>query len=97
MRGLSAGQRHHPLVNMLIVEDEPRYLDSTRQLLNPVVDSIDTEAGVAIARSSADAPEIDGQVIIEDGKELRVGDFVDVRIVASDVYDLRAVRAGGGT
>jgi diguanylate cyclase (GGDEF)-like protein/PAS domain S-box-containing protein len=32
----------HPLVNMLIVEDEPRYLDSTRLLLTTVVDSIDS-------------------------------------------------------
>lgn len=30
------------LVNMLIVEDEPHYLDSTRQLLTPVVSRIDT-------------------------------------------------------
>ena len=33
---------NHPLVSMLIVEDEPRYLESTRQLLSSVVDSIDT-------------------------------------------------------
>ena len=44
--------------------------------------------GMAIARSRADAPAIDGNVYIENGDRLRVGDWVDVKIVASDVHDL---------
>lgn len=44
---------------------------------------------VAIARSQADAPEIDGQVIIErPSQELKPGQFVDVKISAADTYDL---------
>ncbi len=42
----------------------------------------------AIARSSSDAPEIDGLVYIEDGQRLSAGDFVDVRITGSDEHDL---------
>jgi len=49
------------------------------------------EGTVAIARSSADAPEIDGTVRIARGKNLAVGDFADVRITASGAYDLEAV------
>jgi ribosomal protein S12 methylthiotransferase len=49
------------------------------------------EGNVAIARSSADAPEIDGTVRIAKGKNLRVGDFADVRITRSGAYDLEAV------
>jgi len=44
----------------------------------------------AIARSAADAPDIDGVVHIENGRQLNVGDFVEVRINDSDVHDLWA-------
>jgi ribosomal protein S12 methylthiotransferase len=43
--------------------------------------------GQSIARSSRDAPEIDGQVIIE-GKELPIGEFANVRITHADEHDL---------
>ena len=45
------------------------------------------EAG-AIARSFADAPEIDGQVYINDGQHLKAGDMVKVVITDSDTHDL---------
>jgi ribosomal protein S12 methylthiotransferase len=44
----------------------------------------------AIARSAADAPEIDGTVIISNGAHLPVGEFVEVDIVDADTYDLFA-------
>ncbi|MBT8074542.1 MAG: 30S ribosomal protein S12 methylthiotransferase RimO [Xanthomonadales bacterium] len=47
-----------------------------------------TDANVAIARSFADAPEIDGQVYILDGQELQAGELVNVQITAADEYDL---------
>lgn len=53
-----------------------------------LVDEVDEEG--AIARSSADAPEIDGLVYISNGQVLKVGDFVNVRITDSDVHDLWA-------
>ncbi len=53
-----------------------------------LVDAIDGE--LAIARSMADAPEIDGLVQVQDGREagLQPGEFVDVRIMGSDEHDL---------
>ena len=53
-----------------------------------IVDSIDGE--LAIARSMADAPEIDGTVQIQNGwfAGLKPGDFVDVEIMGSDEHDL---------
>ncbi len=45
---------------------------------------------VALARSSADAPDIDGVVQIEAPGSLRPGDFADVRITDSDTHDLWA-------
>ncbi len=51
-----------------------------------LVDSVDQ--GTAIARSEADAPEIDGVVHIRDAKSLGPGDWADVEITSSDAYDL---------
>jgi ribosomal protein S12 methylthiotransferase len=57
-----------------------------------LVDEIDAEEGVAVARSKADAPEIDGNVFIEgDGAvDLKPGQLVMVRITEADEYDLFA-------
>lgn len=43
-----------------------------------------------IARSKADAPEIDGLVYLPPSDEVRVGDLVDVTVCDSDDYDLYA-------
>src|SRR5690606_15424039 len=53
-----------------------------------IVDAIDGE--LAIARSMADAPEIDGLVQVQDGREagLVPGEFAHVRIMGSDEHDL---------
>ena len=51
-----------------------------------LVDHADAEG--AIARTSADAPEIDGVLRIRDGQKLKPGQFVDVRIEAADEHDL---------
>ena len=59
------------------------------QILKVLVDAHDGEGGV-IARSSADAPEIDGVVLIEEGAALPVGEFAEVRIVDADEHDLYA-------
>jgi len=54
-----------------------------------LVDAV--EEGRVIARGQADAPEIDGMVFIEDVAGLKPGDFIDVRITASDDHDLYAI------
>lgn len=53
-----------------------------------LVDVVDGE--LAIARTAGDAPEIDGVVQIQDGRDagLQPGDFVDVAIMGSDEHDL---------
>jgi ribosomal protein S12 methylthiotransferase len=45
---------------------------------------------IALARSSADAPEIDGVVRIEGAGKLAVGDWAQVEITSADAHDLRA-------
>jgi ribosomal protein S12 methylthiotransferase len=54
-----------------------------------LVDAVDGNA--AIARSSADAPEIDGVVRIARAKGLRIGDFATVKVTGADDHDLTAV------
>ncbi|MDN5936118.1 MAG: TRAM domain-containing protein, partial [Nitrosospira sp.] len=44
----------------------------------------------AVARSAADAPEIDGVVYIDNAMTLKTGEFVDVEITESDAHDLWA-------
>ena len=53
-----------------------------------LVDGVNQQG--AIARSKADAPEIDGLVHIPDGQELSAGMLVEVEITDSDDYDLTA-------
>ena len=57
-----------------------------------LIDTVNADG--AVARSSADAPEIDGSVFIDwperraDQARLKVGEFVNVRVTGSDAHDL---------
>ncbi len=51
-----------------------------------LVDQVSAQG--AVARSAADAPEIDGMVKISDGQHLTVGEFAKVEIFNSDAHDL---------
>ena len=53
-----------------------------------LVDEVVAEG--AVARSKADAPEIDGQVFIDGAVHLNVGDFVQVELEDADEYDMWA-------
>ncbi len=61
------------------------------QTIEVLVDDVDDEG--AIARSSADAPEIDGVVYVTDGHELEIGQFATVTVTDCDVHDLFATLA----
>lgn len=51
-----------------------------------------SEEGLLLGRSSADAPEIDGAVILDQvEQEVTPGDFIDVEIVAATEHDLIGV------
>jgi ribosomal protein S12 methylthiotransferase len=55
----------------------------TRVLVDQVAD------GIAIARSAAEAPDIDGVIrIADDAGELRAGQWTQAEIVGADAYDL---------
>ena len=48
---------------------------------------------MAVARSHADAPEIDGVVRVKGARGARPGDLLRVRITRADEYDLEAAVA----
>ncbi len=58
--------------------------------IDVIVDDVRPEENRAIARSKWDAPEIDGQVIIDNATNIKIGDIVSVRVTDNDEYDLFA-------
>ncbi|ODT75001.1 MAG: ribosomal protein S12 methylthiotransferase [Pelagibacterium sp. SCN 64-44] len=62
--------------------------------IDVIVDDVRPEENRAIARSKWDAPEIDGQVIIEKAAGIKIGDIVSVTVKDNDEYDLFAEPAG---
>lgn len=55
-----------------------------------IVDDVRPEENRAIARSKWDAPEIDGQVIVDNATGIKIGDIVSVVVTDNDEYDLFA-------
>ncbi|MCB2385906.1 30S ribosomal protein S12 methylthiotransferase RimO [Thalassolituus sp. TMPB967] len=53
-----------------------------------IIDEVDEEG--AVARSAADAPNIDGMVYLNDFFDCQPGDFVEVEVEHADEYDLWA-------
>ncbi len=62
-----------------------RNIGKTRDVL---VDTIDTDKQVTIARTSSDAPDIDGLVYIENFTDCQQGDILPVTITQTDAHDM---------
>jgi ribosomal protein S12 methylthiotransferase len=60
--------------------------------LTVLIDAIEPD-GTALARTAADAPEIDGVVRVRGAVRIKPGEFVQVEITGSDAYDLEATLA----
>jgi ribosomal protein S12 methylthiotransferase len=67
-----------------------RLQDKIGKTLMCIIDNTDGEGG-ADARSMADAPEIDGKVLLRDAGAVAQGDIVAVTIEDADEYDLYGV------
>jgi ribosomal protein S12 methylthiotransferase len=65
-----------------------RLAEKVGRTMRVLIDRVD--GAVAIARSSSDAPEIDGTVRIRGAGKLAVGDWAEVRITEAGAYDLDA-------
>lgn len=65
-----------------------RLLRKVGRRMTVLVDAIDEDE--IVARSSADAPEIDGLVYLPNTGGIKIGQFVEVEIIGSDPHDLHA-------
>ena len=67
-----------------------RFIGKTVKVL---IDEKDPASGVYYGRTEADAPEVDGQVVVHTEELLRPGDFVNVRVTDALEYDLIGIPA----
>lgn len=67
---------------------EQRLRNKVGQEIDVLVDEVDEDS--IIARSSADAPEIDGVVYVQSSRPLAPGQLIRVRVTDADAYDLWA-------
>ena len=84
-----AEERWHRFMGLQAQISADRLQQKVGQEMQVLVDGFDAD-GNAVCRSSADAPEIDGTVIVESHSELKTGEFSRVRITDSGDYDLWA-------
>jgi ribosomal protein S12 methylthiotransferase len=67
-----------------------RLAEKVGREMTVLVDEVDRDGDLAIARGPGDAPEIDGRILVEGGAGLAEGAFVRVKIASAETYDLRA-------
>jgi ribosomal protein S12 methylthiotransferase len=79
-------ERYHRFMQLQAEISRDKLTSKIGSMQKVLVDEV-TEEHI-IARSQGDAPEIDGLVYLPLSSEVKIGDFVDVRIVDSDDYDL---------
>ena len=65
-----------------------RLLRKVGRRMTVLVDAVDEDE--IVARSSADAPEIDGLVYLPNTGGIKIGQFVEIEIIGSDTHDLHA-------
>ena len=96
--GAAANELANPVAEELKQERWERFMAaqqeiSTKKLqakIGQVVEVLVDEANSKqiVARSAADAPEIDGNVFIQPDQDVEAGDFVQVKVDDADEYDL---------
>ena len=96
--GAAANELANPVAEELKQERWERFMAtqqeiSTKKLqakIGQVVEVLVDEANAEqiVARSAADAPEIDGNVFIQSNSDVQAGDFIQVKIDDADEYDL---------
>ncbi|HET9701820.1 MAG TPA: 30S ribosomal protein S12 methylthiotransferase RimO, partial [Burkholderiales bacterium] len=82
-------ERRHRLMALQERISASRLAARVGSTLAVLVDRADKHG--AIARSHADAPEIDGVVYVESRRRLQAGELLQVEVTQSDAHDLWAV------
>jgi ribosomal protein S12 methylthiotransferase len=81
-------ERYDRLMSLQQEISTARLATKVGRTLDVLIDEIDEDG--AVARSYADAPEIDGNVFLAPHRSLKVGEFVRAKIEEADEYDLYA-------
>jgi ribosomal protein S12 methylthiotransferase len=81
-------ERHRRFMELSARISAAKLLAKVGRRLRVLVDRID--GSTAVARSTADAPDIDGVVRFAAGPRVTAGEFADVDVTSSDAYDLQA-------
>ena len=81
-------ERYHRFMQLQQQISAQRLQNKVGSIITVIVDEVDEEG--AIARSMADAPEIDGVVYLNGVTHLKPGEFVKVKVDHADEYDLWA-------
>ena len=79
-------ERFHRFMQLQQTISTQKLQNKIGKTLSVLIDEVDEEG--SIGRSMADAPEIDGVVYLNEEKDVKVGDIVQVNIEHSDEYDL---------
>lgn len=88
-------ERYERLMTLQQEISAQKLQEKVGKTLMVLVDEIDGEEGIAICRSYADAPEIDGHVYVDDiTAQVKVGQFLTVTIDDASEYDLFASYKG---
>jgi ribosomal protein S12 methylthiotransferase len=81
-------ERYHRLMALQAKISEEIQQEREGKVLTVLVEGHDEKnPDLAVARSYAEAPDIDGKIFIEGAKGLRVGDFVNVQIDQGFTYE----------
>lgn len=88
-------QRYERLMALQQQISAEKLQEKVGKTLKVLVDEIDDDEGIAICRSYADAPEIDGHVYVDNiDARVKVGEFLTVTIDEASEYDLFASFTG---
>lgn len=84
-------ERYERLMALQQAISAEKLQEKVGKTLTVLVDEIDTDENIAICRSFADAPEIDGHVYVDDiDGSVKAGQFLTVTIDEASEYDLFA-------
>ncbi|MGB2387935.1 MAG: 30S ribosomal protein S12 methylthiotransferase RimO, partial [Henriciella sp.] len=81
-------ERWHRFMQVQSEVSANRASDQIGSLQDVIIDAAGEASGEYIARSKADAPEVDGVVYLQSDAALNPGDIVSAKITAADSYDL---------
>ena len=86
-----AGERYHELMSIQSLISQQINEGLVDKEFNVLIEGRDTETDEVVAgRSYREAPEVDGQIYIENDKKSLPGDIVRVKVTAGFAYDIAA-------